>query len=177
MASEVIERRRRQLEQRKDLEAQERAQREHEERVRRAQVEQRIKAKKEAAKAHHASVQQFESLLAKHGDALITQLNAIVATVWDARKPRWPHGKDKGQMRAMPVFAWSAEVGAVMLYRSPEKTGSPRKIQSPIGYLDGQRNVKQYWQYEEWRIVAQTIQRFLMDLEMSEVGKLNAGGL
>jgi hypothetical protein len=170
MASEVIERRRRQLEQRKELEAQERAQREHEERVRCAQVEQRMKAKEAAAKAHHASVQQFESLLAKHGDALITQLNAIVATVWDARKPRWPHGKDKGQVRAMPVFAWSAEVGAVMLYRSPEKTGSPRKIQSPIGFLDGQRNVKQYWQYEEWHMVTDAIQRRLTDLDKDERG-------
>jgi hypothetical protein len=177
MASEVIERRRRQLEQRKELEAQERAQREHEERVRCAQVEQRMKAKEAAAKAHHASVQQFESLLAKHGDALITQLNAIVANVWETRKPRWPHGKDKGEVRARPVFAWNAEVGKVWLYRSPDKTGSARAIQSPVHYLDSQRNIQQYWQYEEWRIVAQTIQRFLTDLERNEVGKSNAGGL
>jgi hypothetical protein len=77
----------------------------------------------------------------RHSAEFIAQLNAIVENVWGTGKPCWPHGKNKGQVRARPVFAWNAEVGKMLLYRSPEKIGSARTIQSPVHYLDSQRNL------------------------------------
>jgi hypothetical protein len=165
LAPEVIERQRLELQQRKQLEARERELHTQEEMRWRAEAEHSKKIRDAAAVAHQKRVKQFESLFVEHGEALILRLNQIIAHVWDTRKPRWPHGKDKGQVRPMPVFAWSAEVGGLMLYRSPEKTGSPRKIQSPVGYLDSQRKLKHYWQYEEWHLVTDAIQQLLTDLE------------
>jgi hypothetical protein len=171
LAPEVIERQRLELQQRKELEARERERRIQEEMLRRDDAERRKRLKDEAMAEFLRQVKQFKTLLAKHGEVLILQMNEIVAHVWATRNPRWPYGKDKGQVRAMPVFAWSAEAGEVMLYRSPEKTGSPRKIQSPISYLDRQRNIHQYWQYEEWHTVTDAIQQLLADLEKKDARK------
>jgi hypothetical protein len=168
VAPEVLERRHHQLEQRKGLERQEQIRRDHEEKLWRAQVEQRTRAKELAVKAYQESVQQFESLLAKHGEALIAQLNAVVANVWKTHQPSWPHGKNKGQTRAMPVFAWDAGIGKVLLYRSPEKNGSPRAIQSPVHYLYSHRTLQPYRRYDAWRIVSETIRRLLIELSMNE---------
>jgi hypothetical protein len=111
-------------------------------------------------------IDQFQSLVRAVGATnLIDKLNETVSQAWHTSRPIISTGKNKGDERPMPIFAWIGG-GEFVLFRNPDRT-SAIKLRSPVGAVDKYGVAVRFWQYTEWSKATEDIQNMLNVLAKS----------
>ena len=92
---------------------------------------------------------KFQAIVAAFGENVIHDCNAVIQGVWEERRPVWPHGQKKGQLRAQPYL--SLLEGHVLLYAG-NRPGDGQKIKTPLSKtISHKLEFQTHWASPEWK--------------------------
>lgn len=132
----------------------------------------RVEAEYEECRKKRAEVEeQFEAMNAMTAqllkvvpDAFVGELNKVVQEVWDEFKPIETQVKEKGKLKALPVY--SIHEGGLLLSVATWK--SPRHLLNPLFTgLNYEMQLKSLWRHEAWAECENRICALMVDLGQS----------